>query len=575
MPQRRIQRRHPRVDDHLPADLHPVLRRVYLNRGVGDAQAADLGFAQLLSFEALKGIQGAVDLLVQALHQRWHICIVGDYDADGATSTALMMMVLREFGAAQVSYLIPDRFRYGYGLSPGIVTLAQVRKPDLLVTVDNGIASLEGVAAARAAGMRVLITDHHLPGANLPDADAIVNPNQAGCGFESKALAGVGVAFYLLLALRARLRSEGAGEGPNLASYLDLVALGTVADLVPLDHNNRILVEQGLRRIRAGRARPGIHALLQLAGRDHSQIVASDLGFAVAPRLNAAGRLEDMGVGIECLLSQDASAALRVAQQLDDLNRQRREIQQQMQEEALSALELGLTGQELPFGLCLYDTTWHQGITGLVAGKVKEQHHRPVIAFAPADDDGLTLKGSARSISGFHIRDALDAIATRHPSLITKFGGHAMAAGLSLELAQLEKFRQAFDEEARRWLDASTLEGRVESDGELADHELSMQMAEVLNDAGPWGQGFQEPQFDGVFDVLEQRIVGERHLKLKLRLQGGKQAMDAIAFNQAAEWGHAKSIRAAYRLGINEYAGRRSHQAIIEFMEPAASAMQV
>jgi single-stranded-DNA-specific exonuclease len=569
MPQRRIQRRHARVDDHLAAGLHPVLRRVYLNRGVGDAQAADLGFTQLLSFETLKGIHEAVDLLLQALRQQWHICIIGDYDADGATSTALMMLALREFGATQVSYLIPDRFRYGYGLSPGIVSLAQLRKPDLLLTVDNGIASLEGVAAARAAGIRVLITDHHLPGTCLPDADAIVNPNQAGCGFRSKALAGVGVAFYLLLALRARLRDEDAGEGPKLARYLDLVALGTVADMVPLDHNNRILVEQGLKRIRGGRARPGIQALLQLAGRDYSQTVASDLGFAVAPRLNAAGRLEDMSVGIECLLNSSTSEALKVAQQLDELNRQRREIQQQMQEEALSALELAPAGQQLPFGLCVYDPAWHQGITGLVAGKVKERHHRPVIAFAPADENGVMLKGSGRSIPGFHIRDALDAIATRHPSLICKFGGHAMAAGLSLELAQLEAFRLAFDEEARRWLDASTLEGLVESDGELSDEELSLQLAQILNDAGPWGQGFQEPQFDGVFDVLEQRIVGDRHLKLKLRLPGGKQTLDAIAFNQAADWCGAKSARAAYRLGINEYGGRRSHQLIIEFLEPA------
>ncbi len=568
MPHRRIQRRQAWAEDNLPATLHPVLRRVYRNRGLGQATDIDLGLGQLQSYESLKGIKPAVDLLLQALRQRWHVCIIGDYDADGATSTALMVSMLTAFGAARVSYLVPDRFRYGYGLSPAVVSLAHERKPDLLVTVDNGIASLDGVAVAKAAGMRVLITDHHLPGKSLPAAEAIVNPNQPGCEFASKALAGVGVAFYLLLALRARMREEGMGEGPNLADSLDLVALGTVADLVPLDRNNRILVEQGLRRIRAGRVRPGILALLQVAGRDPRQICASDMGFAVAPRLNAAGRLDDMSIGIECLLSENESQALMLANQLDELNRQRREIQQQMQEEALAVLESKLSENELPVGLCVYDPTWHQGITGLVAGKVKERHHRPVIAFAPADEEGETLKGSGRSIPGFHIRDALDAIATRHPALITKFGGHAMAAGLSLQTSQLEVFRLAFDQEARRWLDVNALEGVIESDGELAAEELSMQTAEALNSAGPWGQGFPEPQFDGVFDVQEYRVVGQKHLKLKLRPVGDVQILDAIAFNQADTWLPTKKIRASYRLGVNEYAGRRSCQAMVDYMEP-------
>jgi single-stranded-DNA-specific exonuclease len=569
MQQRRIQRRSPGVADHLPTDLHPVLRRVYCNRGVGEPAAVDLGLAQLLPFASLKGIDAAVGLLMEAREQRWRICVVGDYDADGATSTALLASMLPKFGMAEVEYLLPDRFRYGYGLSPEIVELAQSRKPDLLITVDNGIASFEGVTAARSAGIRVLITDHHLPGQSLPQADAIVNPNQPGCDFPSKALAGVGVAFYLLLALRAQLRAQGAGDGPNMASCLDLVALGTVADVVPLDHNNRILVEQGLRQLRSGRGRAGIRALLQIAGRDYGKASAADLGFTVGPRLNAAGRLEDMSIGVECLLSTDEDAALKIAHRLDQLNRERREIQQEMQDEALAGLAQISTGEKLPVGLCVYDPGWHQGVTGLVAGKVKDRHHRPVVAFAPADERCLTLKGSARSIPGFHIRDALDAIATRHPGLIAKFGGHAMAAGLSLEHARLEDFRSAFDEEARRWLDDNALEGVLETDGPLTAEEFSLPLAEALGRGGPWGQGFPEPVFEGTCDVLERRIVGERHLKLKLRLINTQQVFAAIAFNRTEGAEISQRIRLAFRLVINDYRGQRSPEAVVEYLEEA------
>lgn len=561
--QRRIQRRLPLVEDQLPAEWHPVLRRVYCNRGVGRLAETDRALTALLPFESLKGIADAVALLSEALREQWHICVVGDYDADGATSTALMLAGLRGFGAEQLSFLVPDRFRFGYGLTPEIVTLARDRRPELLITVDNGIASLDGVRAAREAGMRVLITDHHLPGPVLPQADAIVNPNQGGCAFPSKALAGVGVAFYLLIALRAHLRAAGAKALPHLGNLLDLVALGTVADVVPLDQNNRILVEQGLRLIRAGRCRPGIAALLRVAGRDCARARAADLGFAAGPRLNAAGRLEDMSLGITCLLSGDENEAMQLASRLDEINRERREIQQQMQDEAF--LDLGTRG-DLPFGLCLYDPAWHQGVTGLVAGKVKERLHRPAIAFAPADADATMLKGSARSVAGLHIRDALDAIATRNPGLISRFGGHAMAAGLSLERRHYAAFSEEFDREARRWLKAGDIEGVVESDGELGT-DLTLELTETLRDAGPWGQAFPEPMFEGVFAVLEQRIVGDRHLKMRLKPVEAP-PLDAIMFSRT-EFCPAETIRAAYRLEVNEYRGLRSLQAIIEYLEPA------
>ncbi len=417
--------------------------------------------------------------------------------------------------------------------------------------------------------MQVLITDHHLPGQALPQADAIVNPNQPGCDFPSKALAGVGVAFYLLLALRARLRTQGAGDGPNMASCLDLVALGTVADVVPLDRNNRILVEQGLRLLRSGRGRPGIRSLLQIAGRDAAKVSAADMGFAAGPRLNAAGRLDDMSIGIECLLCQDDDAALKIAHRLDQLNRERREIQQGMQDEALAGLAQITTGDKLPVGLCVYDPGWHQGITGLVAGKVKDRHHRPVVAFAPADEQCHILKGSARSIAGFHIRDALDAIATRHPGLIAKFGGHAMAAGLSLEYARLDEFRAAFDVEARRWLDDIALEGVLETDGPLTADEFSLALAESLGSGGPWGQGFPEPMFECTCDVLERRIVGERHLKFRLKHVGTQKVFAAIAFNRIEGADVGQRIQVVFRLVVNEYRGQRSPEAVIEYLEEA------
>lgn len=572
MSQRRIQRREPQLPDDLPVSLHPVLRRVLRNRGVGNARDADLGLAGLLSFETLKGLPAAVDLLLQAIHNQWHVCVIGDYDADGATSTALMMSVLPRLGIARSSYLVPDRFRYGYGLSPEIVALAAERKPDLLVTVDNGIASLEGVEAAQHAGMRVLITDHHLPGAKLPPADAIVNPNQSGCEFPSKSLAGVGVAFYLLLALRARRRALGQGDGPPMAAWLDLVALGTVADVASLDHNNRILVEQGLRQLRAGRGRPGIRALLEIAGRDPGKAVAADLGFVAGPRLNAAGRLDDMTVGIECLLTEDETRAHEIACRLDQFNRERREIQQQMQAEALESLAAGLANRRLPAALCVFDPAWHQGVIGLVAGKLKERYHRPTVAFAPADVAGEMLKGSARSIPGFHIRDALDSIATRHPGLIMKFGGHAMAAGLSLDRARLEDFRLALEQEAGDKLDEQMLEGRIDSDGELAPEDLGLPLADGLRTAGPWGQGFPEPSFDGLFEVSEAKIVGERHLKLRLRSPGGNQSCSAIAFNQIPDVPVGSRIRAVYRLGINEYNDSRKAELLIDYLESADQA---
>lgn len=569
MTQRRIERRRPRVEDRFPPELHPVLRQVYRNRGLAEPADTDLSLSCLLPFTGLKGLEQAVQLLVEALNRRWHICVVGDYDADGATSTALMLSLLRHFGAHKVSYLVPDRFRYGYGLSPDVVKQASLRQPDLLVTVDNGIASIDGVNAAHEAGMRVLVTDHHLPGKHLPAADAIVNPNQPGCDFPSKSLAGVGVSFYLLLALRARLRELGRDDLPNMANWLDLVSLGTVADVVPLDRNNRILVEHGLRLLRAGRGRPGLQALIQVAGRDEPRLSASDLGFAVAPRLNAAGRLDDMGVGIECLLSSDVETAARLARQLDSLNQERRAIQQQMQDEALAGLALPPT-ESLPLGLCVYDHGWHQGVTGLVAGKIKDRYHRPTIAFAPADEQGSVLKGSARSIPGLHIRDVLDAIATRYPGLLAKFGGHAMAAGLSLEYTRLEDFRRAFDEEVQRWIDPSALQGVVESDGELGAGDLSLGLATVLEAAGPWGQGFPEPVFDGEFEVIERRIVAERHLKFRLRPVSGQALYSAIAFNQLGPAEPGERIHAAFKLGINDYRGQRKAEAVIEYFEVLA-----
>ncbi|HHM04895.1 MAG TPA: single-stranded-DNA-specific exonuclease RecJ [Gammaproteobacteria bacterium] len=555
----------------LPDDVHPVLRRIYASRAVSHPRELDCSLRQLLPFTQLKGMDAAVAVLARALRDRQRILIVGDFDADGATATAVAVRALRAMGAAHVDFLVPNRFDYGYGLTPEIVVAAESLRPEVLVTVDNGISSLAGVAAARERGMAVVVTDHHLPGAALPEADAIVNPNQAGDSFPSKNLAGVGVIFYVMLALRAHLRDSGgfARAGitePNLAALLDLVALGTVADVVPLDHNNRILVSQGLARIRAGQCCPGVQALLQVAGRPRERIGASDMGYMVGPRLNAAGRLEDMSIGIACLLSDDLTQARALAARLDALNRERRAIESEMRDEALAELSaLALDeGAVLPTGLCLYQPHWHQGVVGLVASRLKDKLHRPVIAFAAAGEG--ELKGSARSVPGLHIRDALDAVAARHPGLLNKFGGHAMAAGLSLPMNQFEAFRVAFDAEVKRHLGKDDLHGVIHSDGELSPRELDIGFAETLRAAGPWGQGFPEPVFDGRFNVASRRIVGERHLKLALRLPELERSIDAIWFN-AEDTIEADSVRLAYKLDVNEYRGERRAQLVVEHME--------
>jgi single-stranded-DNA-specific exonuclease len=575
---RRIRRRavDPALLARLPADWHPVLRRVYGGRHVADAGELAYALDRLVPPAALKGLDSAVELLVAAIQGNERLLIVADYDADGATSCTLAVRALQAMGAGDVRYLVPDRRRYGYGLTPEIVALAAGHGPDLLITVDNGMSSVEGVAAARAAGIKVLVTDHHLPGAALPAADAIVNPNQPGDRFPSKMLAGVGVIFYVMTALRARLREAGwfdhtGREEPNLAALLDLVALGTVADVVPLDGNNRILVAQGLARINAGRACPGIAALLEIAGRTPGALTTADLGFAVGPRLNAAGRLDDMALGIECLLSNDEGRAQELAGALDRLNHERRAIQATMQDQALQALELlHLEDGAIAPGLCLFDERWNEGVVGLVAARVKERFHRPAIAFAPGANG--ELKGSARSIPGIHIRDTLDAVAARNPGLISKFGGHAMAAGLSLPIGNLDPFRAAFIMEVARQLDDDTLEETLVSDGELGAGDMSLELAEQLRAGGPWGQGFPEPAFDGRFTIERKSVVGGHHLKLRLRHPGGA-VVDAIAFNQApnGELPSWNEIRAFYRLDVNSFRGTRSLQLRVEHMEPAES----
>jgi len=554
-------------------DLPPLLTRLYAARGVRSAVELDKGLARLIPYQQLKGIDAAVSLLVTALQQRQRILIVGDFDADGATASSVGVLGLRMLGAAHVDYLVPNRFEYGYGLTPEIVAVALQRQPDLLLTVDNGISSVEGVAAAKAAGLTVLVTDHHLPGPELPAADAIVNPNQPGCEFPSKALAGVGVMFYVLLALRARLRelnwfAERGLNEPNLAELLDLVALGSVADVVPLDANNRILVHQGLARIRAGRARPGLRAVLEVAGRDHQRINSTDLGFILGPRLNAAGRLDDMSLGIECLLCEDEVLARDMAQQLDELNKDRKSIEQGMQREALAQLK-DLPLADMPFGLCLFEPDWHQGVIGILASRLKERYFRPAIAFADAGD-GL-LKGSARSVPGLHIRDALDAVAAKHPGLISKFGGHAMAAGLSLPQENYGAFAAAFDAEVRRQLHADDLTGRLLSDGQLSVTEFNLELAKALRHAGPWGQHFPEPLFHGVFQIVQQRLVGEKHLKLVLKTECGGQTLDGIAFNIDRElWPNptVRWVELAYKLDVNEFRGNETVQLMIAHLAP-------
>ncbi|MGD1983656.1 MAG: single-stranded-DNA-specific exonuclease RecJ [Chromatiaceae bacterium] len=546
----------------VPPGLDPLLWGIYRARGVHSAAELDRGLDRLLPPSGLNGMDAAVRLLSDAMARGQRILVVGDFDADGATSCAVAVRALKAMGHRDVDFLVPNRFEFGYGLTPEIVEVARDFRPDLLITVDNGVSSVAGVAAARALGWKVLVTDHHLAGDELPAADALVNPNAPGCGFPSKALAGVGVIFYVMVALRGHLREigwfEGARKGPpNMADYLDLVALGTVADVVPLDRNNRILVHQGLARIRAGRCRPGVAALLRVAGRDPASSRAVDMAFFAGPRLNAAGRLDDMSIGIRCLLSDSEIEARQLADRLDQLNRARRKIENEMKREA----EQMLSDRDLfdeaaqPWGVCLHRPGWHQGVIGILASRVKEKLHRPVIIFA--DDGEDQLKGSARSIPGLHIRDTLDEIAVRQPNILSRFGGHAMAAGLSLRRADLGTFAETFDAVVRHRLNPADLKAEIRSDGELPVERLDLQTAESIAEGGPWGQGFEEPVFDGVFEVVDNRIVGDKHWKVQLRPRGTERVLDGIAFNGVEAMPELPPvIHAAYRLERNEWRGR-------------------
>ena len=560
----------------LSGRLHPVLERVYAARGVCSQADLDHSLLRLLPVGTLEGIPASVELLLA--HRMRRVLVVGDFDADGATSCALVVRALRACGFASVDFLVPNRFEFGYGLTPEIVTLAAARMPSLIVTVDNGISSHAGVAAARERGIDVLITDHHLPAAQLPDASVIVNPNLAGSRFGSRSLAGVGVAFYVMAAVRRALDSAGltSSAAAGVAELLDLVALGTVADVVPLDANNRVLVAQGLRRIRAGRCVPGIRALLALAGRAAADLTAADLAFGVAPRLNAAGRIDDMTVGVQCLLADEDGAARELAARLDALNEERRAIEARMQQEALSAvrvLEKPLESAVQRSGVCLFDESWHQGVVGLVASRVKERLRRPVIAFASAD--AASLRGSARSIEGVHIRDVLDSIAARHPGLIHRFGGHAMAAGLTLERERLDEFARAFDAEVARCLPVAGATDAVETDGELSVEEIALATAEALRAGGPWGQAFPEPCFDGLFSIRNTRVIGERHMKMWVEPAGSGRSFDAIAFNHLTPGAPvvppAGPLQLVYRLEVNEYQGERRLQLLIDHLLAAES----
>lgn len=559
----------------LADSLPPLLRRLYASRGVKSDRDLERSVKGMLPWQQLTGIDEAVTHLYNAMREGLRIIVVGDFDADGATSTALSVLALRLLGCDNVSYLVPNRFDDGYGLSPEVVDQAHARGAQLILTVDNGISSHAGVARAHELGIPVVVTDHHLPGDTLPEAEAIVNPNLRDCDFPSKSLAGVGVAFYLMLALRAFLRDNGWFEArgiamPNLAELLDLVALGTVADVVPLDANNRILTWQGLSRIRAGRCRPGIKALLEIANREAHKLAASDLGFALGPRLNAAGRLDDMSVGVALLLCDNLGEARQLASDLDALNQTRKEIEQGMQAEALTLCEqLERSSETLPGGLAMYHPEWHQGVVGILASRIKERFHRPVIAFAPAGEG--VLKGSGRSIQGLHMRDALERLDTLYPGMMLKFGGHAMAAGLTLEEANFDAFQQRFGDLVTEWLDPALLQGEILSDGPLSAQEMTLEVAEMLREAGPWGLMFPEPMFDGEFRLLQQRLVGERHLKVMLEPVGGGPLLDGIAFNiDTAIWpdNGVRQVKIAYKLDVNEFRGNRSVQLIIENLWP-------
>lgn len=550
-------------------DLHPVLARVYAMRGAQSLEQARPKLAHLHPPDTMGGLDAATSLLADAIARDAHIVVVGDFDCDGATACAVGVRGLRMLGARRVSYAVPNRIVHGYGLTPAMVDEIAPMAPDVIVTVDHGIACHAGVSAAKGRGWTVVVTDHHLPGEALPPADAIVDPNVRGDGFASKALAGVGVIFYVLLALRRRLRDAGAfaGDPPDLAQLLDLVAVGTVADLVPLDPNNRALVAAGLRRIRAGQACAGLRALAEVAQRDLSRLSASDIGYAMGPRINAAGRLEDMSLGIECLLADDLSRAREIAATLNDINGERRAVQQQMVDEAELALaRVELPGGALPPAVCLMDAEWHPGVVGLVASRIKEQLHRPVVAFAPASPGSPLLRGSARSIPGFHIRDALATVSARKPALVERFGGHAMAAGLTLRADAFAEFSSALLDVASAALTSDLLQAEILSDGELAPAELSRTCAEAIRDGGPWGQAFPEPHFDGEFQVLSTRIVGQRHLRMELGL--GALRLNAIEFGGANEPPPPR-VRIAYRLEPDDYRGGDAFQLVVVHREPA------
>lgn len=579
MNNKKIIRRSVPEEIDLPDSLHPVLKRVYAARNITSADELDYSLASLLPFNSLSNINDAVSLLQEALEKEKRILIVADFDADGATSCALMIRGLTMMGIKDIVYVVPNRFEYGYGLTPEIVDVALDYDPDLLITVDNGISSVAGVARAKENNVKVLITDHHLPAEQLPAADAIVNPQLVGDTFPSKNLAGVGVVFYILIALRATLREAGWFEKkdivvPNLAQLLDIVALGTVADVVPLDKNNRTMVAHGLKLIKQNKTIPGISAILSQSGRSLTTLSASDLGFSIAPKLNAAGRLTDMSLGIECLLTDDVEKAKEIANQLNELNKERRQIQEEMQEQAMLVLDEYLqdTSGEIPTGLCLYEPDWHQGVIGILAAKVKEIFNRPVIAFAKegdAEGDNTIIKGSARSINGLHIRDLLEDMTRRYPDLILTFGGHAMAAGLTISESDFDKFSKGFIETLKQHVSLNEMQDECLTDGELSTKELSMQLAQAIQTAGPWGQHFPEPVFEGQFKIMDKRIVGEKHLKLRLQVDGNNRILDAIAFNITDEdWPiNATEIRSTYRLGINEFRGNSQLQLLIEQIE--------
>lgn len=553
-----------------------LLKRVYLARDITDETELNRDLTGLASFKGLLHIEKAVERLWVALQKKEKIMVVGDFDADGATSTALLVHAMKAFGNDEIDYIVPNRFAYGYGLTPAIVDVAAEKKPGLIITVDNGISSHDGVLRATELGIDVLVTDHHLPADTLPNAQVIVNPNQPDDTFPSKNMAGVAVIFYVMLAFRSRLKKEKWFETknipmPNMADYLDLVALGTVSDVVVLDRNNRIMVHQGLIRMRANHTRPGIIALLQVANRSLHSLVAADLGFAIGPRLNAAGRLEDMATGISCLLAETDEEAMAIAAELNQLNSSRKNIEVGMQQDAFSIIDQIKLEGELPLGVCLYEQDWHQGIIGLVSSRVKERVNRPVIAFAKVEDD--ILKGSARSVVGFHIRDALDAVAKRHPDVLTKFGGHSMAAGLSIKASDYPIFKAEFEKVAQERLGQSDLRAKIFTDGELDEECFTLATAEMLQAAGPWGQGFPEPVFEGEFDILEQRVVGKSHLRMMLQVPGTEVFCDAISFNVDLDvWPNRRcdSVYIAYRLDVNEYRGMKKLQLVVEELQTAA-----